>query len=185
MAETVDKSNTMNNILLTDIIDFQMDMSPWELLPELILLILVLFGIHRVWSQKKNELSGRKPRSKRKKKSLPLTIKTPVTQPFTVKTLDISLSGAFLDYKDLEKNKIFMNLLDQNTGMMKIGDLVDVEIPLGHFKKFSSQARLIRFNFSDQTIPPKGMAIEFVHLNENQKRALNLLIFDGNRPDAA
>ncbi len=98
-----------------------------------------------------------------------------------------SLNGAFLDYEDLVKNRIFMNILDQHMGTMRVGDLIDIEIPLGPFKKLSCQARLIRLNFSDHGIPPKGMAVEFINLNESQRQDLDSLISspDKSEPQAA
>ena len=177
--------NTINNIHFADILHSRIDLSPWELLPEFILMTFILLGFYQVWSQKKKLYHGKKRRWERKKKTLPLTLKTPITRAFTVNTLDISLNGAFLDYQDLEKNRIFMNILDKDIGTMKAGDLIDIEIPLGPFKKLNCQARLIRLNFSDQGVPPKGMAIEFIHLNENQKEELNSLILEKNKLRAA
>ena len=188
------EKNEMKEIINNINIDFnntlhsKMELSPWELLPEFILMTFILLGIHQVWTQKKKLYYGKKRRWERKKKILPISLKTPITQAFTVNTLDISLSGAFLDYEDLKKNRVFMNVLDKHTGNMRVGDLIDVEIPMGPFRKISCQARLIRFNFSEHGIPPKGMAIEFIHLNEDQLHDLDSLISDDpdeNKPQAA
>ncbi len=178
-------NNAINNIYFANTIHAQTELSPWELLPEFILMTFLLLGFHRVLFQKKKFHHGKKRRQERRKKTLPLTLKTPITRAFTVSTVDISLNGAFLNYEDLEKNRIFMKVLDEDMGTMKVGDLIDVEIPLGPFNKINCQARLIRLNFSDHGIPPRGMAIEFIHLSESQQKELSLLIFDKNEVQAA
>ena len=157
----------------------QMDFSLWDFIPGFILFILAgILIFYHLKVEREGNPHLKKRMQKREKKVFPITIKTPVTETFTVNTLDISSGGAFLDYEDLKKNKTFINLLSENIGTMRVGDLIDIEIPLGQFKKFQCQACLVRINFSDYDISPKGMAIKFVHLSEEQEKTLNSLIYN-------
>ena len=173
----------MDNLDFIHTMRSQIEISLWELFPGLILLAFIFLGVYQVWLLKREERNRRKGQD-RKKMHLPITIKTPVTDHLKVNTFNISMNGAFLDYEDLKKNETFLHLIGKDTGI-KVGDLMDIEIPLGRFRQITCQARLIRYNFSDYELPPKGVAVKFVQLNENQKKNLASLISLKNESSAA
>lgn len=167
------------------IIKSQLEMSPWELFPGAIMLLFVGAGIAHLYAQnKKTRRYNQRQRGERVRLSLPLLINTPVTQEFSVNTYDISLTGAFLPYDDLRKSMAFTSLVGKRTGI-KVGDLVDIKVYTGRFSQFSCQARVIRYNFSDDNLPPKGIGIEFVNLSKKNKKILENIILQDHVQQAA
>ena len=151
-------------------------MSPWEFFPGVIMLLFIGAGFSHFYNQnKKKNVYAKRQRGQRTRLSLPLVINTPVTQEFSVKTFDISLTGAFLPYEDLKSSMAFTSLIGKRTGI-KVGDLVDIKIFIGRFSQIACQARVVRYNFSDENLPPKGIGIEFVNLNKKNQRNLQNLI---------
>ncbi len=154
----------------------QIEMSTWEFFPGILLLLFLGAGVSHLFNQKKRKKAyANKQRSKRAKLSLPLVINTPVTQEFSVRTFDISLTGAFLPYEDLKNSMAFTSLIGKRSGI-KVGDLVDIKVYTGRFSQISCQARVVRYNFSDNHLPPKGIGIEFVNLSKRNRRQLQSLI---------
>ena len=157
----------------------QIEISPWQLAPGLIMLaigatkILQTAMINR---RKRHKGYKNAQRSERKKVALPITINTPVTHEFSLNTFDISLTGAFLAYEDLKNSMSFTSLIGKRSGI-KTGDLVDITVQVGRFSRLSCQAKVIRYNFSDNTMPPKGIGIEFMNLNPKNKKILESILY--------
>lgn len=140
------------------------------------MLLFIGAGISHFYGQKKkNSYYSKRQRSERTRLALPLVINTPVTQEFSVKTYDISLTGAFLPYEDLKNSMAFTSLIGKRSGI-KVGDLVDIKVYIGRFSQLHCQARVVRYNFSDSNLPPKGIGIEFVNLNKKKRKILQNLI---------
>lgn len=154
----------------------QIEMSVWEFFPGVLMLLFIGAGFSHFWTQhRRSRVYSQVQRDKRKNISIPIVINTPVTQEFSVNTCDISLSGAFLSYEDLQKSMVFTSLIGKRSGI-KVGDLVDIKVFTGRFSQFSCQARVVRYNFDDQAVPPKGIGIEFINLSKKNRKALEHLI---------
>ncbi len=154
----------------------QIEMSTWEFFPGILMLLFLGAGLSHLYNQnRRRRRYPNKQRSRRARMSLPLVINTPVTQEFSVRTFDISLTGAFLPYEDLKNSMAFTSLVGKRSGI-KVGDLVDIKVYIGRFSQISCQARVVRYNFSDNNIPPKGIGIEFVKLSKKNQRILQNLI---------
>ena len=167
---------------ITDTLLAQIEISPWELFPGLMILLFVGVGFYHLWTQsRKKRVYKQKQRGQRTKLALPLVINTPVTQEFSVNTFDISLTGAFLAYEDLKHSMTFTSLIGKRSGI-KVGDLVDIKVYTGRFSQFNCQAKVVRYNFSDELPPPKGIGIEFVNLNKRKKKLLESLIHSEQAP---
>lgn len=160
-----------------DILRSQIEMSAWEFFPGALLLLFVGAGLSHFYTQnKKKQVYKSMQRSERARISLPLVINTPVTQEFSVRTYDISLTGAFLPYEDLKNSMAFTSLIGKRTGI-KVGDLVDIKVYTGRFSQISCQARVVRYNFSEDKLPPRGIGIEFVNLSKKNQKVLENLIY--------
>jgi hypothetical protein len=154
----------------------QIEMSTWLLSPQLIMIFFILSGLTHYWvMNRRRRAYPQLQRNKRCKLSVPLVINTPITQEFSVRTFDISLSGAFLSYDDLKHSMSFTSLVGRRNGI-KVGDLVDVSVFTGRFSQFTCQARVIRYNLEPGTMPPPGIAIEFVNMSKKNRRVLQNLI---------
>ncbi len=163
----------------------QIEMSPWEFFPGVVMLLFIGAGLSHFWQEKRKVRSfAQKQRGERARMALPLLINTPVTQEFTVKTYDISMTGAFLPYEDLKSSVTFTSLIGKRSGI-KVGDLLDIKVYTGRFSQFSCQARVVRYNFSDDTPPPKGIGIEFVNISKKSKRTLQTIIERKREPFAS
>ncbi len=166
----------LSHLLITDTFKSHLEMSPWELLPGALMLLFASFGVAHFYSEKKKtQVYSQRQRAERSRISLPLKISTPVTQEFSVLTYDISLTGAFLPYDELKNSMAFTSLVGKRSGI-KVGDLVDIQLITGRFSHITCQARVVRYNFSDDTLPPKGIGIEFIQLSKKSKRVLANII---------
>ncbi len=163
----------------------QVDISSWLLMPEMIIMMFLCAGSFHFWSSKRKKRNySQLQRDKRCKLSIPLVINTPVTQEFSVKTFNISLSGAFLGYEDLKNSMSFTSLIGKRNGI-KAGDLIDIRVYTGRFSQFSCQARVVRYNLEPGTLPPPGIAIEFVNMTHKNKKILKNLIEKETLPQAS
>lgn len=173
-------NSIISEFLIFNVVKSQVEIPTWQLFPGLILLAFLGVGIHQAWEsyklRRKMGFRGGQQRNTRRKVSLPLIINTPVTQEFSVKTFDVSVSGAFLSYEDLKTSMTFTSLIGKRSGI-KVGDLVDIKILTGRFSSLSCQARVIRYNFEKDSMPPQGIGIEFVNLTPRKRRVLESLIF--------
>ena len=162
------------------ILKSQIEMSLWEFFPGVIMLLFIGAGLSHFYTQKKRSRSYKQTqRNERRRISIPIVINTPVTQEFSVNTCDISLSGAFLSYEDLKKSMVFTSLIGKRSGI-KVGDLVDIKVYTGRFSQFSCQAKVVRYNFEEQAVPPKGIGIEFINLSKKNRKTLENLIYEQN-----
>lgn len=149
-----------------------------EVIPGFLLSLLLCFGAIHVGLKKKAQRQSylnMKNREPRKRLAIPLLISTPVTQEFSILTYDISVSGAFLPYDDLKQSMSFSSLIGKRSGI-KAGDLIDIKLMTGRFSHFHCQARVVRYNFEEQTLSARGVGIEFIHLSKRKKRMLRNLI---------
>ena len=149
-----------------------------ELAPGLLIFLFLGMGVLSRWSRSKRKRKydhKYEQRDTRTKLSLPLIINTPVTQEFSVRTFDISMSGAFLPYEDLKTSMSFTSLIGKRSGI-KIGDLIDIKILTGRFSRLHCQARVIRYNFLENSGIPMGIGIEFMNLSQRKKKVLKHLI---------
>ncbi len=162
------------NFGFTDVTKSQFEIGFWELLPALVLFVLIAVGLLRVRQARQRKKHEHQQRSLRKKLSLPLFINTSVTQEFSVRTFDISMTGAFLSYDDLKHSMTFTSLIGKRSGI-KVGDLIEIKVPTRGFGFFKCQAKVVRYNFSEER-PPKGVGIQFVNLNNRKRRMLADLI---------
>lgn len=163
---------------MADFNTLNLQMNLWELSPGLVILIMAGLGLMR--ARRKVRLNqgrayGQKQRNERKKISLPILINTPVTHEFSINTYDISLTGAFFSYEDLKSSMSFTSLIGRRTGI-KVGDLIDIKIYIGRFSQLRCQAKVVRYNFSDDSMPPKGIAIEFINLSHRKKKILENIL---------
>jgi c-di-GMP-binding flagellar brake protein YcgR len=155
----------------------RLDLSPWELLPGLILMGLIGLGLIQWWQKRPPQRTRRvKQRSERVPVPIPLIISTPVTQEFSVKTYDISLTGAFLHYQDLQNSMTFTSLLGKRSGI-KVGDIIEVRVITGRFSHFHCQARVARFCLDENTQSRPGIGIEFLYLSPRKKSRLANIIY--------
>ena len=163
-----------------------LELSPWQWIPSLVLFGLIGLGLIHAFNQRPNrKIRQLKERSERRRIPLPLMISTPVTQEFSVKTFDVSLSGAFLHYEDLKSSMTFTSLLGRRSGI-KVGDLIEVRVITGRFSQFQCQARVVRFCLEDDNTPfPRGLGIEFLNLNSRKIRSLAALIYKDQWPHSA
>ena len=149
------------------------------------MLMFIGAGFSHIWAQKRKQRTfSQKQRHERKRLAIPMVINTPVTQEFSVKTCDISLSGAFLGYEDLQKSMSFTSLVGKRSGI-RVGDLVDIRVYTGRFSQFHCQAKVVRYNFNDQEMPPKGIAIEFVKMSKKNRKILESILYSQDKVEAA
>jgi hypothetical protein len=175
----------LQDIVNIETLKSQIEMSTWEFFPGILLLLFLGAGVYHLYSQRRRQrVYPQKQRSARTRLSLPLVINTPVTQEFSVRTFDISLTGAFLPFDDLKNSMAFTSLVGKRSGI-KVGDLVDIKVYTGRFSQISCQARVIRYNFSDHSLPPKGIGIEFVNLSKKHQKILRHLIESQHYRDVA
>lgn len=149
-----------------------------EHLPELTLLIFIALGLARHQMQNKRLKNRLKERSERKKIPVPMIINTPITQEFSIKAYDISMSGAFLSSEDLKHSMAFTSLVGKRTGI-RVGDKIDIRIYLGRFRQIECQARVVRYNLEVNERPPHGIGIEFIGMSRKHQKMLAELIASG------
>ncbi len=183
---TMNPTGTIAHLITSSPLRSQIEMSNWEFFPGVLMLLFLGAGLSHLYNQKKHKRGyANTQRSERYRMSLPLVINTPVTQEFSVRTFDVSLTGAFLPYDDLKNSMAFTSLVGKRSGI-KVGDLVDIKVYIGRFSQFNCQARVIRYNFSDNNLPPKGIGIEFVNLSKKNKKLLqNLILQQKQEQDVA
>jgi c-di-GMP-binding flagellar brake protein YcgR len=142
-----------------------------------ILCLLAILALGLIWTWRGQKRGLRKPqqRQPRVRLSIPLIVNSPLTQEFSVTTYDISLSGAFLPYEDLRKSMNFTSLIGKRSGI-KVGDMLDIQIPVGRFAKIRCQAKVVRYNFTHPEKRQQGVGIEFINISNRQRKFLETLI---------
>lgn len=178
-----DFTGFLNN---SDTASSQFEFLTMEFFPGWVLVFFIAIGgVKIAWDRVRNRnLRKQAPRESRKKMALPIVINTPVTQELSIHTYDISLSGAFLPYDDLKSSMTFISLIGKRTGI-RIGDLLEIKVYLGRFSQLSCQAKVVRYNFSDDNPHPKGIGIEFVNLSQRKKKLLASVIYKDDVGKAA
>ena len=172
-------------VSLSHFLSSQVQVSFWELVPIIAILVLIGFGISQMsmpfqW----NGANAGHQRHARKSLAVPMSIKTPVTQEFVIRTTNISVSGAFISYGDLQSSMTFVSLVGRRNGI-RVGDLVDVIIYTSRFQPIKCQARVVRYNFDKKALPPMGIGIEFIRLSSRHQRALSNYLAKQQSKEAA
>ncbi|MCJ8275445.1 MAG: PilZ domain-containing protein [Bdellovibrionales bacterium] len=154
----------------------QFEMSGWELLPGLLMLFFLAGGsLHVLKVRRENSPGYREQRNldERIRLDLPMMIETPTTQSFSVKTYDISLSGAFIPLNDMKRGMNLTSLVGPRSGI-KVGDIIDLKLQTGRFSHIQCQGKVVRLGpAGDQS---EGIGIKFIELSRRDQKRLQQIL---------
>ena len=173
----------MANYLTEWLNSSQFEMSGWEIIPGALLLLFLTGGfleLIKARSGKTSLFKERRSGSPRKRLHIPMTIETPVTQSFSVKTYDISLTGAFIPLFEMKKSMNFTSLIGKRSGI-KVGDLITLKLQVSRFSQIHCQGRVIRFANSSEQL--EGIGIQFVDMAKRDQKKLEDLLYDQHFPE--
>ena len=157
----------------------QFEMSGWELLPGAVLMLFLCGGCVQILKNRKNQrlIKEKRKGSPRKRLSVPMIIDTPITQSFSVKSYDISTSGAFIPLFEMKESMNFSSLIGKRSGI-KVGDIVGLKLQTGRFSYIHCQGRVVRFNLTQTDSHPEVIGIKFLDMSRRDQKKLESLLAD-------